>query len=300
MLLIVTNSMDGTTDLLLPYLQGKKEVFRFNVDMWSRYTIEINEGDFIIVDPIGRRLSEDSCTGLYMRKAYFLDEDREKPIGGDIETWCQHQIRSIVDAIYWICYSKDLVRLVERNADRRLPKIVQMRHARKYFSVPRWTVSSSPGESSLRDPVVCKSLGAAFIGGFQSLFTTKCELADLDNGYPWFLQSYVEADGDLTALYANNRIFCFYRKRNSDEPIDYRQLQDGQDIGWSQFEPPFILRRSIHEFMRGLGLRFGRIDFLLKDNDYFFLEVNPNGQFAWLDPSNTTGMLSWIAECISL
>lgn len=299
MLLIVSNSMDGTTDLLLPFLRGKKEIFRFNVDLWREYSFEINTNSFCIIDPLGRAISQDSCSSLYLRKAYFLDEDRFKPIGGDLESWCQHQIRSIIDGIYWICKKRGLVRLVERNADRRLPKIVQMRLATSYFTVPQWTVTSSPAKSILSDPVVCKSLDSAFLGDFRTLFSTKCSKASLDANYPWFVQDYVEAEGDLTVVYAASKLFSFYRGKIAGEPIDYREAESGQDEGWAECRLPFELEENIRRYMSSLGLDYGRIDFLVKDSSYFFLEVNPNGQFAWLDPDNKTGLLSWIAECIT-
>jgi hypothetical protein len=43
-------------------------------------------------------------------------------------------------------------------------------------------------------------------------------------------------------------------------------------------------------------LRFGRLDFLLKDDEMLFLELNPNGQFAWLDPEGNNGMLNALAD----
>jgi len=51
--------------------------------------------------------------------------------------------------------------------------------------------------------------------------------------------------------------------------------------------------------MNNLGLKFGRIDFLLKNNEYFFLEVTPNGQWAWLDTENTNGLMSEMLMQIS-
>lgn len=36
--------------------------------------------------------------------------------------------------------------------------------------------------------------------------------------------------------------------------------------------------------MTKLGLVFGALDFIIKPNgEYIFLEVNPNGQWLWLD-----------------
>jgi hypothetical protein len=44
--------------------------------------------------------------------------------------------------------------------------------------------------------------------------------------------------------------------------------------------------------MRAIGLDFGRLDFLLKDETYWFLEVNSNGEWGWLDPDGSRGVLA--------
>jgi hypothetical protein len=52
--------------------------------------------------------------------------------------------------------------------------------------------------------------------------------------------------------------------------------------------------------MDDLKLSFGRLDFLLDDEErYWFCEVNPNGQFAWLDLSGEFGVLQAIVNEIS-
>ena len=44
--------------------------------------------------------------------------------------------------------------------------------------------------------------------------------------------------------------------------------------------------------------RFGRFDFIRKDGELWFLELNPNGQWAWLDEKNKHGLVSMVAEAI--
>jgi len=47
--------------------------------------------------------------------------------------------------------------------------------------------------------------------------------------------------------------------------------------------------------MRETGHTFGRLDFLRDKEGLWFLELNPNGQFAWLDPVGTQGVLKAVA-----
>lgn len=298
MLLIATNSMDGTTDLLLPFLVGRKEVFRFNVDMWRSYRIEITDDSFCIEDPTGRCITQKLCSSFYLRKPYFLDEDRIKPAGGDIETWCQYQIRSILDAIYWICKASKKVKLVERNADRRLPKILQLRLAKEYFHVPSWNVTLAPSQTDLKGKIVCKPLSSAFVGEYRTMFASLIAVEELEDGYPWLLQRYIEADQDITVVYARGRIFPFARQKKEGEAIDFKEIEDGQSNGWHPIAVPEDLGVSIEQYMRKLALDFGRLDFVEKSGDIYFLEVNPNGQYAWLDPGNQTGLIDHICSIL--
>ena len=48
--------------------------------------------------------------------------------------------------------------------------------------------------------------------------------------------------------------------------------------------------------MHATGFSFGRLDFLRQNGDLLFLELNPNGQWAWLDEDGRHGLLPRIAE----
>ena len=48
--------------------------------------------------------------------------------------------------------------------------------------------------------------------------------------------------------------------------------------------------------MKELGLQFGRLDFLQGQDGYHFLEVNSNGEWAWLDTEGRYGLLPKVAE----
>ena len=51
--------------------------------------------------------------------------------------------------------------------------------------------------------------------------------------------------------------------------------------------------------MSDLGLHYGRLDLLFTGEDYYFLEVNPNGEWAWLDFYGEIGLLGTMIEEIS-
>lgn len=48
--------------------------------------------------------------------------------------------------------------------------------------------------------------------------------------------------------------------------------------------------------MQETGFEFGRFDFLRKGETLYFLELNPNGQWAWLDLEYKNGIFECIAN----
>ena len=52
MLLILTNSIDGTTDEIIRQV-GSERVFRLNIDLWHDYEICVDVNGFSFSDPSG-------------------------------------------------------------------------------------------------------------------------------------------------------------------------------------------------------------------------------------------------------
>ena len=94
-------------------------------------------------------------------------------------------------------------------------------------------------------------------------------------------QEYVPKKMEIRAVVVGNKVFAGaipavegrVDLRESDDPADYRP-----------HELPHAIKDQLIRLTHGLGSRFGSADLLLTpDNDYVFLELNPNGQWLWLD-----------------
>ncbi len=66
------------------------------------------------------------------------------------------------------------------------------------------------------------------------------------------------------------------------------------------FRLPTALEDGIRALVRDLGLTFGALDFILTPDDrYIFLEINPNGQWLWLDDLLDLGITASIADWLT-
>ena len=101
---------------------------------------------------------------------------------------------------------------------------------------------------------------------------------------PGIFQKKIEKSIELRITVIGNKIFPveIHSQENEQSLIDWRKI-DSENIP----HIPHILPKGIEEkcitLVKQMNLQFGAIDMILTPNgEYIFLEINPNGQWAWL------------------
>ncbi len=92
-----------------------------------------------------------------------------------------------------------------------------------------------------------------------------------------------------TIAVVRDRLVCITNRRDvlADRTLDWRELAtDYVTDEWLAHPLPPEIERGAFSLMADLQLQYGRIDMLLDGGGtYHFLEVNPNGEWGWLDAS---------------
>jgi len=103
---------------------------------------------------------------------------------------------------------------------------------------------------------------------------------------PCILQAAVPKKADLRITVAGNRVFGTLLVSAPTSPpgiVDWRALPSAE-IGYSIHTVPAEIVGLCRRMMQILGLAFGAFDFALTTSDeYVFFEVNPSGQWGWLE-----------------
>ena len=293
MLLILTNSFDATVDLIRQYSPDDLDVFRFNSDLVSDYEIHWTPKHWILRNAVsGLSINSETIKAAYWRKPLEM-------IRGDLpgitHPYYRGELRyAFREITNWILRN-DLFRLVEPFAEQRLGKFQQLQLAQRLFKIPQTAFCF--GGAPLHHfaaRTIAKSLTGGQVSETSVFYTTVVDTDALDYSKPWFLQEAVEASHDVTCVFVEGWILWSKRDRHNDEQIvDVREIHEPEE--WEVFHPPREWAVKVREFMDTANLSFGRLDFLLaKDNELIFLEVNPNGQFGWMDIDNTQGLMDRI------
>jgi hypothetical protein len=117
-----------------------------------------------------------------------------------------------------------------------------------------------------------------------------------------FVQNYVEKQFELRITVVGDEVFaCKLDSQSLDEDkgkVDWRQ---GYDFGLKHeaFKLPDTVSRFCKEYLSRMHLIFGCFDFIVTpQDDYVFLECNPNGQWLWIERLTGIKISTAIAECL--
>jgi hypothetical protein len=286
-LFIPTSSTDGTCDVLVGlFKDADVPIFRWNVDLWEHYEIKIDNERCEFVDPTGRSIDlySDDVFLLWRKPFIELAVESQQRLSSDNWEFAKSELRqilSLVDAIFRV---RRRTVFIEPHADRRLPKLLQLKIASEFFDVPAYAFSVC--ENVLDDPIVIKPLGNPQVGR-NIFYTTKSSSASLLRPFPWFSQQAILSGSDITCVYLGSEANFFKCEfvRNSTS-VDWRnEIGSENQSLWNPVNLGDKITESTKMLMRKFDLVYGRLDFIKDGEKLYFLECNSNGQFGWLDNS---------------
>jgi glutathione synthase/RimK-type ligase-like ATP-grasp enzyme len=142
--------------------------------------------------------------------------------------------------------------------------------------------------------MVMKTLSSFAIyeqGEQKVVFTSPVQSQDLDHlddlrYCPATFQEQVSKALELRATVVGDRVFtaAIDSQRSERARFDWRRDGLGLIDDWEPYRLPVEVEESLLKLMRFFGLNYGAADFILTpDGRHVFLEVNPVGEFFWLE-----------------
>lgn len=115
---------------------------------------------------------------------------------------------------------------------------------------------------------------------------------------PVIFQEYVPAVYDLRVTVVGDRLFpAAIHSQETDYPVDFRMELDNATVEPANL--PDEIERLLHQLMEQMGLAYGAIDMrLTPDGDYVFLEINPAGQWLFIEERSEQPITSTLARLL--
>jgi glutathione synthase/RimK-type ligase-like ATP-grasp enzyme len=120
---------------------------------------------------------------------------------------------------------------------------------------------------------------------------------------PAIFQEAIDVDRGLRVTVVGHKVFAaaVRDKNHYDYPdiTDWRRAYTSGELHFEAFELPKDLEAKCVELTKALNLQFGAIDLLLdKKGRFWFLEINPNGQWAFVEDDTGQPIGKAVAELL--
>ena len=236
------------------------------------------------------RLSPQHLSSVYFRRAVYPRET--SPERQSLQEQLDRSHRSVFmrsfmvfDSCRWINHP-----VATYKAEH---KAVQLATARKLgFSVPRTVITNdSRGIVQVADgdhSVAVKGLDTVLVWqedletfGYTTLVDTEFATQAYLSSAPLIAQEALQHKLDLRVTVVGDQVFCA-AVTVGDKPIRGDWRLEKSDAEFRPFNLPVEISDKCVRLTRCLGLVFAAIDLAVQDGKYFFLEVNPTGEWGWL------------------
>ncbi|SEM08388.1 ATP-grasp ribosomal peptide maturase, MvdC family [Chryseobacterium taichungense] len=294
MILCITHSRDFyNIDIFFEYLKSKNiPYFRLNSDKLNNdQKISISENGFELTDESGNTIKSEEITAVWHRKSWQinipeeLDEDYRRIFFKEYST-LRYNLFTALEHLPWINPFEN-----ENKIDGN--KMLQLNIAKKHgLTVPKTIFSNDADKITAffheycNGKMVAKLHGviSKSMGGENFLSTNIIDedalegIADIEY-CPMIFQPYIEKEYELRIVYLDGEFFT--GKINNSENTDWRIAQG--NYFWSAYFLPENIKQNLTAMMNEMGLYIGAIDMIKgADGSYYFLEVNPQGEWGML------------------
>lgn len=289
--LVLSSTIDYSTDLVCAELKKRGlNYLRVNRDLFPEYEITYTLQDNTLRIKLGGSwylLTLESVRSVYFRAPVFL-RTTGKFFGIEEQLkrsqWSSF-IRNLIvfDRASWINHP-----VATYQAEN---KLYQLKIAQRIgIAVPETYVGNTLPQSIVPDRIyIVKSLDTAlFYNDGKEMFTYSTMVSGEEllhseiKAAPIFIQEYLSKKIDFRVTVVGDSIFAVSITRNGKALVGDWRMSDKDNLEYIPIELPQTVKKQIFELMRCLNLSFGGIDLALVGNTYYFIEVNPTGEWGWL------------------
>ena len=285
--LLISNRFDFSTDFIALELANQGiDFIRINRDELKDYSIEF--------DPIKPELiakyndysftiSTECLKSIYYRAPTFLRDVFQEGISEEeqlIRTQWAAFVRSlcVFEKAKWLNNPTDIYKAEI--------KPYQLFIANKLgMKIPKTTVSNITLSSDFEYQAI-KSIDTAIIskdeneGFVYTEIYKKSELEEVKYSSPFFIQQGLVPKIDVRVTIVEDEAIAIKITSNKEIDEDWRRYKD--ELTYSIIELPKTIHDFCIKYTKELKLNFGAIDLVFHNNEYYFIEINPTGEWSWL------------------
>lgn len=310
-IVIISNKYDIHTDSVIEFLKQKGEkIIRINSEDFRENSLFFSDGKWHIKTKENREIQPENIKSIYIRRiAPILSED----IKNEYKKFVTDEALVVLD---YFLFALEKNKCMDALSRRKIAsnKIIQLEEAKKIgLEIPDYLITNIPDKAfnflKNRKNVLYKTLSVPLIdfgeeeGMINTSLITKENFFEQKNSItatPCLFQEYIEKKYELRLHVIGEKIIPIKidSQKHEETMIDWRKKQDLEMF--SNHEIPKTIETKIKQLIKKFGLNFGIIDMIVTNKDkHIFLELNPNGNWLFIESKINTPISFLIAEWLS-
>lgn len=306
MILIVTNKVDSHSDIVIRKLHELHTPFyRFNTeDFPQKVKLSVehdgNNSSVTLNTRHGLINLEDVGSIWYRRpKKSVIASEIKDP---HIRTFTEKEAKTTLTWLWDILEDKFWVNHPQSN--RAAGNKLHQAHIAKRFGIrtPDYLITNDHREAKMfinqYPAVIVKPISGGVIkreDSYHLIYTNRLSdegrsKLELVKYTPTFFQEHIPKAFELRITVVGNQVFpCRINSQDSEITRDDWRRYDFDRVAHLQYDLPDQIEKFCRMLVGHFNLHFGAIDMIVTPKgEYVFLEINPNGQWAWIE--ELTGM----------
>jgi ATP-GRASP peptide maturase of grasp-with-spasm system len=209
----------------------------------------------------------------YANKAIDLHMD-------ETQHWLQDYVMSVLES----------KKHISKQSTKNVNKLIVLDRAKECgLDVPKYFLAENTNDVVLNETIIKSITQNVIIEKIDKdrdgiIYTNVVEEYEEENFFISFFQEKIEKDFEIRSFYLNGKIWSFaiFSQKDEQTKIDFRRYNLKSPNRNVRYNLPIEIEIKIHILMKSLNLNCGSLDFLKNEDKYYFLEVNPVGQFSGL------------------
>lgn len=307
-ILLIADTKDYTTDYISVEMEKRNQSYlRIDKDKFPEYKLHFDLNNVVLTiekKSVEYQISELTLKSIYYRAPTFLRETFSRAVSPEEQ----------LSASQWMAFIRNLT-VFEKAKWVNNPiatykaenKLLQLIYAKKIgFKIPETNIVNYCDNCiNLDDKITVKSLDTAILkigdkeGFVYSNVINKNELKNYNLSIaPIVVQEYLYPKIDFRVTVIGEKVYAVkITKNGKGVEGDWRKLKN--DVDFIPITLPIHVTRNCIEIVKALGLSFGGIDLIESKGLYYFIEINPTGEWAWLVNSSNLPIYEGICDFLT-
>ena len=285
--LILSHSVDYSTDLICFELKKRGvNYLRLNRDSFADYKIQIDvsyNSLFVSLDGSHNYYVE----SIYFRAPVFLRTNKKFTLDEQVyrSQWSSFLRNLIIfDKATWLNHPVSIYRAEN--------KIFQLKEALSVgLNIPKTIISNFPPKENIfnYNEIAVKSLDTALFHSDDEeffVYTSAISRNEITEESlklaPVIMQEFLDKKIDIRITAIGETLYPVKVLSHGNGISGDWRREKKENLEYVPFDLPGDIQDKLLRLMANLDLSFGGIDLMLSDNKYYFVEVNPTGEWGWL------------------